>query len=130
MNRKKIIACVLVGSAFAVAPVFGQSTRGSSNGAGDGVTQALRARYAQAIQTAVRANWLSPADLSKAACKVRITQAPGGMVEDVKVEPDCPYDEAGRRSVIAAVRRAEPLPYKGFESVFQRTLIFTFMPLP
>ena len=35
-------------------------------------------------------------------------------------------DDAGRRSVEAAILRAQPLPYRGFESVFQRTLNFNF----
>jgi colicin import membrane protein len=45
-----------------------------------------------------------------------------------KVDSSCPYDEAGRRSVENAVLRAQPLPYQGFESVFQRDLTFTFRP--
>ena len=43
-----------------------------------------------------------------------------------RVDPSCPYDEAGRRSVEAAVLKAQPLPYQGFESVFNRTLILNF----
>lgn len=130
MNRRKIIVRLSAGLVFAAVPVLGQSTRASLDEGAAGTSQALRTRYAQAIQSAIRANWLAPADLPEVACKVRITQARGGVVEDAVVEPDCPYSEAGQRSVIAAVRRAGPLPYKGFEGVFQRTLIFTFMPSP
>ena len=36
------------------------------------------------------------------------------------------YCRSGRRSVEAAVLRAQPLPYRGFESVFQRNLNFNF----
>ncbi|TWR29546.1 protein TolA, partial [Xanthomonas vasicola] len=43
-----------------------------------------------------------------------------------KVAPGCPYDEAGQRSIEAAVLSAQPLPYRGFESVFQRNLTFVF----
>ena len=49
----------------------------------------------------------------------------GGVME-AKVAPGCPYDEAGQRSIEAAVLSAQPLPYRGFESVFQRNLTFVF----
>ena len=50
----------------------------------------------------------------------------GGEVVEVSFTSGCPYDEAGRRSVEAAILRAQPLPYRGYESVFQRTLNFNF----
>ena len=53
---------------------------------------------------------------------------PGGEVIDVEVSPACPYDEQGRRSVEAAVLKAQPLPYAGFESVFSRDLSIRFRP--
>ena len=59
-------------------------------------------------------------------CRVSIRQIPGGEVIDVEVQPGCPFDEAGRRSLEAAVLRAKPLPYRGFESVFQRNLTLNF----
>ena len=45
-----------------------------------------------------------------------------------KVDSSCPYDDAGKRSIENAVLRAQPLPYKGFEKVFQREVTFTFRP--
>ena len=48
------------------------------------------------------------------------------MIE-ARVDPSCPYDELGRRSVEAAVLKAQPLPYAGFEAVFQRTLRLNFV---
>jgi colicin import membrane protein len=51
---------------------------------------------------------------------------PGGTVIDAKVDPSCPYDELGRRSIEAAVLKAQPLPYAGFEPVFNRTLKLNF----
>ena len=59
-------------------------------------------------------------------CRLTIRQIPGGQVIDVQVQPSCPYDELGRRSVEAAVLKAQPLPYAGFESVFNRTLNLNF----
>ena len=59
-------------------------------------------------------------------CRLTIRQLPGGEVVEVSFTSGCPYDEAGRRSVEAAILRAQPLPYRGYESVFQRTLNFNF----
>ncbi|HET8765306.1 MAG TPA: cell envelope integrity protein TolA [Rhodanobacter sp.] len=84
--------------------------------------------YAAAIQNAVTPNWLRPDNMPHAPCKVHIVQLPGGDVMSATVDPSCPYDDAGRRSVENAILRTKTLPYKGFESVFQRKLTFTFMP--
>jgi TonB family protein len=100
---------------------------------GDGVDSAqqmLLTRYTRAIQRAVRANWQSPGKMPDQACQVRITQLPGGAVVSVAAEKSCPYDAIGRRSVENAVLRSQPLPYKGFESVFQRTMTLRIDPRP
>jgi colicin import membrane protein len=88
----------------------------------------LSSEYAAAIQNAVTPNWLRPDNIPAASCKVNIVQSPGGDVMSATVDSSCPYDEAGRRSVENAVLRTKTLPYKGFESVFQRNLTFTFRP--
>ena len=59
-------------------------------------------------------------------CRLHITQLPGGEVISVEFGTPCPYDALGRRSVEAAVLRASPLPYRGFESQFQRRLTLNF----
>ena len=72
-------------------------------------------------------NWTRPENVPQGQrCRIYITQLPGGDVMSAKVDPSCPYDELGRRSVEAAVLKAKPLPYAGFESVFQRNLILNF----
>lgn len=88
----------------------------------------LSDEYAAAIQSAVTPNWLRPDNMPDAPCKVHIVQLPGGDVMSATVDPSCPYDAAGRRSVENAVLRTKTLPYKGFESVFERNLTFTFRP--
>ena len=83
--------------------------------------------YRQALMEKIRSNWTRPDNVPPGqACKIVIRQIPGGTVIDAQVDPSCPYDEAGRRSVEAAVLKAQPLPYQGFESVFNRTLILNF----
>jgi len=110
----------------------GQSTAGSSGAAqpaagGGGTSDDLRAKYAAAIQQKVLAAWTRPDNVPFGQrCKIVIVQLPGGNVNSAKVSPDCPFDEAGRRSIEAAVLNAQPLPYRGFEEVFSRQLNFTF----
>lgn len=87
----------------------------------------LAARYAAALQEAILRNWTRPDSVPVGQrCKLVIRQLPGGEVMDVQVSASCPYDELGKRSVEAAVLKAAPLPYAGFESVFSRTLTVNF----
>ncbi|GLQ47174.1 hypothetical protein GCM10007862_22250 [Dyella lipolytica] len=88
----------------------------------------LLSQYLAAIQNAVTQSWTRPDNMPNLPCVVHIVQLPGGNVMSAKVSPSCPYDEAGKRSVENAVLRAQPLPYQGFESVFQREIDFTFTP--
>ena len=98
----------------------------ASPGAG-GSSDDLLAKYGAAIQQAILNQWVRPDSIPRGQrCRLTIRQLPGGDVVDVEFSPSCPYDEAGRRSVEAAVLRARPLPYRGFESVFQRTLNLNF----
>lgn len=94
----------------------------------NGPDNSLLAQYQAAIQNAVTQNWLRPDNMPNTPCVVHIVQLPGGDVMSAKVDSSCPYDEAGKRSIENAVLRAQPLPYKGFESVFKRNIDFTFRP--
>jgi colicin import membrane protein len=88
----------------------------------------LAARYAAALPCAVLRNWSRPDSVPLGQrCRIVIRQIPGGEVIDAKVDPSCPYDDLGRRSVEAAVLKAQPLPYAGFEPVFQRTVTLNFV---
>ncbi len=85
------------------------------------------AKYAAAIQQAVLNQWVRPDSIPRGQrCRLTIRQLPGGEVIRVEFAASCPYDEAGRRSVEAAILRAQPLPYRGFEKVFQPSLNFNF----
>ena len=96
--------------------------------AGNGGTDAdLRGRYAAAIQEAVLRQWTRPESVPVGTrCRVVITQLPGGEVMSAKVQPGCAMDPAGQDSVERAVLKAQPLPYRGYESVFARTLTLNF----
>ena len=111
------------------APTAAAPAAAASAGTGGqgGNSQELTAKYAAAIQQAVLGQWIRPDTVPLGQrCRVSIRQIPGGEVIDVEVQPGCPFDEAGRRSLEAAVLRAKPLPYRGFESVFQRNLTLNF----
>ena len=93
----------------------------------EGVDKDLASRYAAALTEAITRNWTRPESVRVGQrCVIIIRQIPGGTVIDASVDPSCPYDELGRRSVEAAVLKAQPLPYAGFEAVFSRTLRLNF----
>lgn len=88
----------------------------------------LQARYVAALQQAIARQWTRPESVPLGQrCRLIIHQIPGGEVISVEIAPSCPYDALGRRSVEAAVLKASPLPYAGFESVFSRLLELNFV---
>lgn len=92
-----------------------------------GVDTGLAARYSAAIQSAVMSKWTRPDSVPLGArCRLIIRQLPGGNVISAEVVEPCAYDEQGRRSIEAAVLKAQPLPYAGFETVFNRQLNINF----
>jgi colicin import membrane protein len=93
----------------------------------NGVDPGLAARYAAALTDAIQRNWTRPDSVPLGQrCVINIRQIAGGQVISAKVDPSCPYDELGRRSIEAAVLKAQPLPYAGFETVFNRNLRLNF----
>lgn len=90
---------------------------------------AKSASYGVALKDAITRQWTRQESMSNGVpCQVRILQLPGGNVDRVEVSAACPYDELGKRSLEAAVLKASPLPYAGFEDVFNRDVILTFRP--
>ena len=87
----------------------------------------LRTAYAVAIRDRILASWLPPPSMTSGQhCRVGITQLPGGMIVSVKLDAACQFDAAGKAALERAVLRAQPLPYKGFEAVFDRSLNIGF----
>lgn len=84
--------------------------------------------YTAALQEAIVARWDVPASVRAGQmCPVRLTLLPGGEVLTATAEPACRFDAKGRDSLLAAVRQASPLPYRGHERVFQRTTVVRFV---
>lgn len=92
----------------------------------EGVDDSLLAHYKLAMQNQIVPQWLRPDTVASVRCKVRIVQIVGGEVLSATVLPPCQADEPTKRSMEAAVLRAQPLPYRGFETVFQRQIDFNF----
>ena len=89
--------------------------------------QSLRSQYVGAIKSSVTRQWARPASAKPGLkCQIRVNQIPGGAVIDVAIGSPCNADGAVRNSIINAVKKADPLPFSGFESVFERRINFTF----
>ncbi|TXK64531.1 cell envelope integrity protein TolA [Alkalisalibacterium limincola] len=86
--------------------------------------------YAWVIHSVIQREWLSSlgstALVPSSSCSARITQLPGGTVLDVDFLSNCEFDQAGRTAITEAVYRSDPLPYEGFEDVFQREVSMVF----
>ncbi len=86
-----------------------------------------QAAYIVALQDAILRQWTRPESVRlDDFCQVLIRQIPGGEVVSVEITPSCPYDALGRRSVEAAILKASPLPYAGFEEDFIRDPVLKF----
>lgn len=110
------------------APGDAQATPLAGN---NGTDTSLLAAYQLAIQNAVERNWIRPDTIPPGTpCRIRVVQIPGGDVINAEVVQPCAFDAIGQRSLEAAVLRAEPLPFAGFETVFRRELLFNFKAPP
>lgn len=85
------------------------------------------AEYSSAIVKVVTDNWNRP-DTAPAGvrCAVHIVQIRGGTVLSANIASPCNADQITQESIKQAVTKAQPLPYKGYESVFQRDITFIF----
>jgi hypothetical protein len=126
MRRRGWLLIPVIVGAFVL---FGAWQEARQPGHAESAVADLQGSYREAVTKAVRLQWLSADDTPALPCKVRVAQQPGGTVTRVDVEPDCPYSDAGKRSVVNAVWRADPLPYKGYEKVFDPSIVITFAPM-
>ena len=93
--------------------------------------ESLTSRYSQALRSDVMSQWNPPENAREMpSCKARIRQLPGGQVVSVAIDATCPDDLRLRNSVEAAVIKASPLPYAGYEAVFSRDVVLNFKAAP
>jgi colicin import membrane protein len=89
--------------------------------------QSLQDQYIARIASLVESSWRRPPTAQPGIrCVVRVFQIPGGEVISAEISGGCDADRATQTSIISAVERASPLPYRGFEDVFQREIDFVF----
>lgn len=103
-------------------------TIGSKKGtsAADKLNQ-LRAMWQLAVIAAVERQWNKPVSANKnLLCHVKVRQIPGGGVVDAAISKPCNANAIVKKSILAAIHKADPLPYKGFEQVFDRNAVFIF----
>jgi len=97
-------------------------------GVADGDTS-LRAQWISAMLAKIEREWIRPDSIRPGTvCPIRIRMLAGGEVVSAQIQPACPYDEAAKRSVEAAVLKASPLPWAGYESVAVRDFVVRFQP--
>lgn len=100
----------------------GQSPERTSGGGGNATS--ATAKYLSAINATARANWNTVQIPQQTRCLVEFTQIRGGEVIDVAFRA-CALDAQGLESIERALYKT-PMPYAGFESVFQRKVSLTF----
>jgi colicin import membrane protein len=89
--------------------------------------EALQAKWQSAVVSHIRDYWRVESDTPDGLrCRVRIELIPGGEVATRQVIDPCVFDEALRQAICDAIDAASPLPFHGFESVFQRQLTVDF----
>lgn len=117
MRQKLFIAGTTLAASLLIIPASAQVPGPSSE-------------YARAIFTVVQQQWEHDSynsDLEpSSSCAARIVQMPGGDILSVDILPECDFNKAGRAAIVEAVRRSGPLPYHGFESVYQREIRMVF----
>ena len=128
-QRLQQLADAKAGSAAEQAARADAQASASPPPGNNGVDTSLQAKYIAAIQAAIRAQWVKPDNVPEGAlCRMTIRQLPGGevMPNSVTFGSPCQFDDAAKDSIERAVMKAEPLPYAGFEKVFNRTLDIKF----
>ncbi|WP_395373504.1 cell envelope integrity protein TolA [Marinicella sp. W31] len=102
------------------APQIGTTTAESE-------LQSLRGQYVGAIKSSVTRQWARPPTARPGLkCQIKVNQIPGGAIIDVTIGSPCNADGVVKNSIINAVKKSDPLPFSGFESVFERRINFTF----
>ncbi|PJK01763.1 protein TolA [Lysobacteraceae bacterium NML03-0222] len=102
---------------------------GGNSGAAQGQGRDTRGEWLALVVGEIEKQWRRPEEVPPGQrCPIRIRLLPGGEVLSAEVQASCPYSEANRRSVEAAVMRASPLPLKGNENLAIRDFVVNFYP--
>jgi colicin import membrane protein len=87
----------------------------------------LAGQYQSLIISRITDAWLRPLDAKGGIrCRLHVVQIPGGEVLSVTIDGACNVDESIKRTILEAPKLASPLPFEGFQTVFQRDLYLNF----
>lgn len=100
------------------APAASAAAPSPARAASAGPSQLNDGPYKQAIADTLNRNWKHDGVPERTHCEVHFTQMRGGDVLKVSFGA-CPFDASARASVEDALKK-EPMPYAGFEKVYQR----------
>lgn len=113
-----------------VAQILNQAAPAAPEGSqrrGADVADSLSSQYYGLIRDLVTQSWRRPLNTPMGIrCVVNVRQIPGGEVIGVTIGSPCNAPESVRQSILDAFERASPLPYSGFEEVFDPSLPFQF----
>lgn len=113
-----------------VAQILNQAAPAAPEGSqrrGADVADSLSSEYYGLIRDLVTQSWRRPVNTPVGIrCVVNVRQIIGGEVIGVTIGSPCNAPESVRQSILDAFERASPLPYSGFESVFDPSLPFQF----
>lgn len=103
-----------------------ESMSGPQGEAGTAANDGLEGRYLAAIKRSIAAHWTPTSNrMSGGSCTLTVYQVPGGQVKSA-MSGDCALGPDDRHRLEAAALMAQPLPYRGFESVFREELVLKF----
>ena len=113
--------------ADAQARTAAASNPGPGSGAGQGKDST--AEWLGLVVGEIERQWRRPDDIPRGLrCPIRIKLLPDGEVLSAEVQPSCPYSEANRRTVEAAVKKASPLPLNADNRLPVRDFVVNFYP--
>jgi hypothetical protein len=113
------IAEPLQAGALATIPQTSTSA-GTTGAAGNSGNTGLRDAYLRALRTAILDKWGRP-NANLTGCTIALEQDVNGLVVSARVG-DCTLNAEQRDSLESAALMAQPLPYAGYETVFEKRL--------
>lgn len=96
------------------------TTGAAAGSAGNSDNTGLRDAYLKALRTAILDKWDRP-NAGVEGCTIALEQDVNGLVVSARVG-DCTLSAEQRDSLESAALMAQPLPYAGYETVFEKRL--------
>jgi colicin import membrane protein len=109
-------------TATAGSPEGGQASMGEQRNSEE--LDDMKAIYINSVRAAIERRWTElTGQALPVACSIVLEQSTGGAVTGMEFD-ECSLDRASRTQLEVAIQKAQPLPYAGFESVFEPHMVF------